>query len=82
MMASLRGLGASIEDSGLDNVWVEVNLYGPTTMRQILDGNHMKRALTVHTITTSALFDLYLDAFLKTVGDLQQNTSKTMQART
>ena len=80
VMASLRGLGASIEDTGLDNAWVEVNLYGPTTMRQILDGNHMKRALTAHTITTSALFDLYLDAFLKTVGDLQQNTSKTMHS--
>ena len=77
-MASLRGLGASIEDSGLDNAWVEVNLYGPTTMRQILDGNHMNRALTAHTITTSALFDLYLDAFLKTESEISNKTRKKL----
>ena len=78
MMASLRGLGASIEDSGLDNAWVEVNLYGPTTMRQIFDGNHIKRALTVHTITTSALFDLYLDAFLKTESEISNKTRQKL----
>ena len=46
VMASLQALGASIEDSGFDEGWIEVGLYGSTRTRQILQGNHMKRALT------------------------------------
>lgn len=74
VMTSLRALGASIEDSGLDDAWVEADIYGPTTKHQILDGNHMKRALTAHSITYSALHDLYIEAFLKnerTDGDAE-----------
>ena len=55
VMASLRALGASIEDSGFDDGWIEAGLYGSTTARQILEGDHMKRALTTHSITYSAL---------------------------
>ena len=53
IMASLRDLGASIDGSGFDEGWIEVGLYGPTTTRQILEGNHMKRVLTAHSITYS-----------------------------
>ena len=42
VLASLRALGASVEDSGLDNRWVKSELYGPTTVSQIIAGNHMK----------------------------------------
>ena len=52
-MASLRDLGASIDGSGFDEGWIEVGLYGSTTTRQILEGNHMKRVLTAHSITYS-----------------------------
>ncbi len=64
-MASLRALRASIEDSGFDEGWIEAGLYGSTTMRQILGGNHMKRALTAHSTTYSALSDLHMEAFLR-----------------
>ena len=62
-MTSLRALGPSIEDSGFDAGWIEAGLYGLTSTQQILEGNHIKRALTVHSITYSALSDLHMEAF-------------------
>ena len=53
IMASLRDLGASIDGSGFDEGWIKVGLYGSTTTQQILEGNHMKRVLTAHSITYS-----------------------------
>lgn len=69
VMTALRALGTSIEDSGFDDAWVEAGIYGSTTKHQILQGNHMKRALTAHSITNSVLSDLHVDAFLKTEKD-------------
>ena len=66
VMAALRALGSSIEDSGFDDAWVEAGIYGSTTKQQILEGNHMKRALTAHSMTYSNLCDLHVEAFLKT----------------
>lgn len=69
VMAALRALGTSIEDSGFDDAWVEAGIYGSTTKHQILDGNHMKRALTAHSMTYSVLSDFHIEAFLKTEKD-------------
>ena len=75
VMASLRALGTSIEDSGIDDSWLEADLYSPQTVRQILESNHMKRALTAHAITTSALSDLYLAAMLdRNSGSISENS--------
>lgn len=73
VMTSLRALGTSIEDSGFDDAWVEADMYGPTTKKQILEGNHMKRALTAHSITHSALTDLYVESFLNKKADENGN---------
>ena len=69
LMAALRALGTSIEDSGFDDAWVEAGIYGSTAKHQILEGNHMKRALTAHFITYSTLCDLHVDAFLRAEKD-------------
>ena len=69
VMAALRAIGSSIEDSGFDEAWVEAGIYGSTTKHQILEGNHMKRALTAHSMTYSVLSDLHVNAFLKTEKD-------------
>ena len=69
VMAALRALGTSIEDSGFDDAWVEAGIYGSTTKHQILDGNHMKRVLTAHSMTYPVLSDLIVEAFLKTEKD-------------
>ena len=63
VMAQLRTIGAFIEDSGLDMCWVESDLYGPSTVKQILGGNHVKRGEAAHTVTLQALFSLYQEAF-------------------
>ena len=59
----LRTIGAFIENSGLDMGWVESNLYGPSTVKQILGGNHVKRGEAAHMVILQALFSLYQEAF-------------------
>ena len=72
VMAMLRTIGAYIDSSGIDMCWIESELYGPSTVKQILDGNHVKRGEKAHMITLQALFALYLDEFLKTLPELRQ----------
>lgn len=65
VMAQLRTIGAFIEDSGLDLCWIEADIYGTGTVKQILDGNHVKRGEVAHTVTLEALFALYQKAFFE-----------------
>ena len=51
VMAMLRTIGAYIDSSGIDMCWIESELYGPSTVKQILDGNHVKRREKAHVIT-------------------------------
>ena len=59
VMAQLRTLGSFIENCGIDLCWSESELYGPKTVKQILDGNHAKRGEEAHMITLQVLFTLY-----------------------
>lgn len=63
VMAQLRTIGSFIENSGIDLCWSEADVYGPTTVKQILDGNHVKRGEQAHTLTLQAFFILYQRAF-------------------
>lgn len=45
--------------------WIEAEIYGPATVKQILDGNHVKRGEVAHIVTLEALFALYQKAFLQ-----------------
>ena len=83
VMAQLRTIGAFIEDSGLDMCWIEADIYGPATVKQILDGNHVKRGEVAHVVTLQALFALYQKAFfqssqedLKSIADLSQEVAE------
>ena len=67
VMAQLRTIGAFMENSGLDLCWIESELYGPTTVKQIIDGKHVKRGETAHMITLQALFVLYQEAFFSKI---------------
>ena len=51
VMAQLRTLSSFIENSGIHLCWSESDLYGPETVKQILDGNHVKRGEEAHMIT-------------------------------
>ena len=64
-MAELRTIGAFMEDSGIDMCWIEADIYGPATVKQILQGNHVKRGETAHIVRLQALSDLYLKALLR-----------------
>ena len=64
-MARLRTIGAYIENGGLDFSWTEADLYGPATVKQILEGRHVRRAIEAHVVTTQTLFLLYQEAFFE-----------------
>ena len=53
-MVMLRTIGAYIDSCGIDMCWIESELYGPSTVKQILDGNHVKRGKKAHMITLQA----------------------------
>lgn len=59
VMADLCTISAFIDNSGLDMCWLESELYSPATVKQILEGGHVKRAETAHMVTLQALFTLY-----------------------
>ena len=51
-----------IGNSGIDAAWLNADLYGQTTIKQI-DGNHMKRGVKAHTVTLLSLFAMNVEAF-------------------
>ena len=59
VMAMLRKIVSYVDNSGLDTIWLESDMYGLATCRQILDGNHVKRAIQTHMATLLAMFSLY-----------------------
>ena len=63
VMAQLRTIGSYIESSGLDGVWTESDIYGPATVKQILEGKNVKRGIEAHMTTLQALFSLYAEEF-------------------
>jgi hypothetical protein len=50
-VCALRCLGKTIEGSGIDEAWVEVEVYSSVTVDQIINGNHYRRALEAHEVT-------------------------------
>lgn len=70
VMALLRAIGSFVEGSGIDQVWIEAGIYGAVTVKQILEGRHVKRGVEAHITTLLALFQLYTDAFLAEYPDL------------
>jgi len=43
-MAELKTIGTYIENSVIDMAWTEADLYGPSTVSQIVEGNHVTRS--------------------------------------
>ena len=58
LITVLRTIGCYVEESGLDTCWLEADIYGPATIKQILEGNHVKRGEAAHLVTLQALFAL------------------------
>ena len=68
-----------IEDSGIDLCWIEADLYGPTTGKQIIDGNHVKRGQAAHMVTLQALFSMYHNAFFHQEPELLECLQKVAE---
>ena len=64
VMAQLTTTGAYIENSGIDMAVVDYDLHGPSIVKQIIEGNNVKRAEAAHLVTLQCLFNLYQEAFL------------------
>ena len=58
----LKCIGKYIQESGLDRLFVEARLYGESTLSQILNRKHMKRAMETHLTMYLALYCVYLRA--------------------
>ena len=43
VFAFLKVIGKYIENSGLDQIFIESNIYGPNTPNQIIQGKHLKK---------------------------------------
>ena len=72
VMAQLRTIGTYIDSSGLDLCWVEADLYGTATVKQIIEGRHVKRAIQAHMTSLQALFKIYGDVLFDHHPDVRQ----------
>ena len=63
VLCAIRVIGTFIENTGIDDSWVESGIYGTATAPQIMKGRHVKRSVNAHCITLQVLFDLFFEAF-------------------
>ena len=56
-------MGKYIQDSGIDQTFIEAGLYGPATLNQILRGKHMKRGMEAHMVMYLCLHKMYMKEF-------------------
>ena len=52
-----------MENSGIDDAWIEADVYVSATTRQILKCTHYKHALRAHTYSYIALYEMALEEF-------------------
>ena len=62
IFSALKAIGRYIECSGIDQLLVEAGMYSPTTVRQIIEGKHLYRAMEAHMVTLITLYSLLLPA--------------------
>ena len=63
VIAQLRCIEAYIENTGFELCWTEADMYGPATVKQILDGKHVKRGVEAQNVRLQAFQMLYQEAF-------------------
>ena len=65
VFAMLKVTGKYIMCSGIDSLFVEAGIYGPSTLGQIIDGKHMKRGIEAHMAMYLSLYSVYVKEALK-----------------
>ena len=79
VMAALRAIGVSMENSGIDYAWMEAGVYGSATTKQIPKCNHYKRTLRAYIYSYMALYELALDEFFKEYHQLKDACLETAE---
>ena len=59
VFAFLKVLGKYINCSGLDQILIDTETYGSTTLSQVLNGKHMKRGFEAHMILRLSLSNVF-----------------------
>ena len=63
VVAAPRALGSSTENFGIDDAWIEADIYRSAATRQILQGTHYKRSLSAHICLYMSLYELAVEQF-------------------
>ena len=87
VFAQLRAIGSYIE-SALNDTWIEADIYGSCTVKQIINCSHMKRAVAAHEATLLVLYRSYFKSlslrypglFLGPCGSLYSTVSLLSEA--
>ena len=73
-MTQLRTIGSYVDNSGVDMCWVESD--GSSTVKQIIEGKHVRRGQTAHLVTLQALFSMYQEGFFQFDEECYQAISR------
>ena len=79
IFAFLKSMGKYINMSGLDQTFVESDIYGPNTIEKIKDGKHMKKGIEGFTILCLTLYKSYMEKFLTTDDSLREEKNDVIQ---
>ena len=78
VFAMLKVLGKYIEYSGIDSLFLESGIYGETTLKQIMQGKHMKRGVEAHTVMYLALTKVCFNEWLHNGSDVRVDDIKLL----
>ena len=56
-------MGKYVQDSGIDQTFIEAELYGAATLNQILRGKHTKRGVEAHMVMYLCFHRMYMKEF-------------------
>ena len=65
--------GKYLEDTGIDSILVENEVYGPENVKHIINGGHHVRGIRGMAIVSEVLYSLLLDQFLIEIDENTQN---------
>ena len=63
--AVIRAIGKYMENSGIEQAWIDSGWFGSCRMRQVLTSLHLNRAMEAHGTMLIVLYEFYVEAFLK-----------------
>ena len=82
VLCVLRCLDQTVDGSGLDNAWVEADIYSNVTVMQIINGSHHNRTIECHLFTLQALTDMWFHAFFAKHPDVYKSLQITLHRLT